>query len=309
VSGSILFVLFVTPYARLIQWISPKGAEVDVIARQIANAHTGFNLVMTLIWIPLIWLLVKIVMLIVPDGKGDKIDDANPQFLDNKLIGQPAAALQLVAKEVIHMSRLVESILQKLANATEKSKEKQMEQVKDKVAVVQGLNRQITQYLSDLFAAGVLTEEQANKTAGMLYVLSDVDRLAVLCGEMVTILKDKGGHSKKEGFSKDALKDINKSLTMIAEMYSESVTGMERGDIENVSRLTKKRQKVLELNLKMRKRHMHRVNEGNCKAELTASFNQLLYNIDRMSNSCVNIADAVMGSMDLRYFIGETQED
>lgn len=60
ISGAILFLFLVKPYAALIQFISPKGNEIDVISRQIANAHTGFNLVMTLIWIPLIPLMVKL---------------------------------------------------------------------------------------------------------------------------------------------------------------------------------------------------------------------------------------------------------
>ena len=61
-SGAFLFIWIIKPYAYLIQTISPKGNEVDVISRQIANAHTGFNLTMTLIWIPLIALMVKLVM-------------------------------------------------------------------------------------------------------------------------------------------------------------------------------------------------------------------------------------------------------
>ena len=85
ISGAILFLFLVKPYAALIQFISPKGNEIDVISRQIANAHTGFNLVMTLIWIPLIPLMVKIVMKLVPDGKemGAKALE-NPNYLDNK---------------------------------------------------------------------------------------------------------------------------------------------------------------------------------------------------------------------------------
>ena len=61
VSGALLFIWFVKPYAYFIQMISTKGPEVEVIARQIANAHTIFNVTMTLIWLPLIWLMVKIV--------------------------------------------------------------------------------------------------------------------------------------------------------------------------------------------------------------------------------------------------------
>lgn len=69
ISGCFLFIWFVKPYAALIQYISPKGSEIAVISRQIANAHTLFNITMTVIWVPLIWLMVKIVMKIIPDGQ------------------------------------------------------------------------------------------------------------------------------------------------------------------------------------------------------------------------------------------------
>ena len=47
---------------------------------------------------------------------------------------------------------------------------------------------------------------------------------------------------------------------------------------------------------------MKRVSTGKCKAALTSSFNKILHSIDRMGNSCVNIADAVVESVDFGYF-------
>ena len=47
--------------------ISPKGPELAVIARQIANAHTLFNVVCTLVWLPLTPLMVRFVCRLVPD--------------------------------------------------------------------------------------------------------------------------------------------------------------------------------------------------------------------------------------------------
>ena len=52
----------------------------------------------------------------------------------------------------------------------------------------------------------------------------------------------------------------------------------------------------------MRKGHMKRVAKGKCQASLTASFNNILHIIDRMGNNCVNIAEAVSGSIDFEYF-------
>ena len=78
ITGCFLFIWFVKPFAAFIQWISPKGPEIEVISRQIANAHTTFNIVMTLIWIPLIWLMVEIVMRIIPDGKEGTVAITEP---------------------------------------------------------------------------------------------------------------------------------------------------------------------------------------------------------------------------------------
>mgnify|MGYP000391077048 FL=1 len=121
-----------------------------MISRQIANAHTGFNLVMTLIWIPLIPLMVKIVMKLVPDGKGKETEvevDENPKYLDNKLIAQPAAALQLVAKEVMYCAKLVDEMIGKLRYRNGKIDKENAELVEEKAKILQKLYASVNDYL------------------------------------------------------------------------------------------------------------------------------------------------------------------
>ena len=57
------------------------------------------------------------------------------------------------------------------------------------------------------------------------------------------------------------------------------------------------------LDLKMRKAHVQRVNKGKCKASLTAPFTNILHLIDRMGNSCVNLADVASNEISLNYFM------
>ena len=66
-TGTLLFIWFIPYYADFIQFISPKGPEVEVISRQIANAHLCFNLFNTIWFIPIIPILVKVVTKIVPE--------------------------------------------------------------------------------------------------------------------------------------------------------------------------------------------------------------------------------------------------
>ena len=300
ISGTFLFIWFVGPFAKLIQMISPKGPEIEVISRQIANAHTIFNCVMTLVWVPLIWLMVKIVMRIIPDGRKEQYSLSEPLYLDEKLIGQPTAALQLVAKEVLHCSEIVRDMIRQTREALKNEEKKEIEDVHCKLDAVKSLHARITQYLTDLFASGSLNEEQASQSAGIMYVLSDVDRMGILCGEVAGGIKEK--MEKKYKYSKEAMKDLGKSLELIETMYSEVLEAIVSGKLEHAKELVKKREKVMELDISMRKAHMSRVSKGKCDASLTAPFNSILYSIDRMGNSCVNIADTVQGQLELNSF-------
>lgn len=300
ISGTFLFIWFVGPFAKLIQMISPKGPEIEVISRQIANAHTIFNCVMTLVWVPLIWLMVKFVMRIIPDGRKEQYSLSEPLYLDEKLLGQPTAALQLVAKEVLHCSEIVRDMIRQTREALKNEEKKEIEDVHCKLDAVKSLHARITQYLTDLFASGSLNEEQASQSAGIMYVLSDVDRMGILCGEVAGGIKEK--MEKKYKYSKEAMKDLGKSLELIETMYSEVLEAIVSGKLEHAKELVKKREKVMELDISMRKAHMSRVSKGKCDASLTAPFNSILYSIDRMGNSCVNIADTVQGQLELKSF-------
>lgn len=300
ISGTFLFIWFVGPFAKLIQMISPKGPEIEVISRQIANTHTIFNCVMTLVWVPLIWLMGKIVMRIIPDGRKEQYSLSEPLYLDEKLLGQPTAALQLVAKEVLHCSEIVRDMIRQTREALKNEEKKEIEDVHCKLDAVKSLHARITQYLTDLFASGSLNEEQASQSAGIMYVLSDVNRMGILCGEVAGGIKEK--MEKKYKYSKEAMKDLGKSLELIETMYSEVLEAIVSGKLEHAKELVKKREKVMELDISMRKAHMSRVSKGKCDASLTAPFNSILYSIDRMGNSCVNIADTVQGQLELNSF-------
>ena len=306
ISGALLFIWFTKPYAQFITMISTKGPEVEVIARQIANAHTVFNITMTLIWLPLIWLLVKIVTRIIPDGKTIIAASGEPLFLDDKMMGQPAAALEMAAREVLHCSDLVCELLDKVKTAVGERENRKIEEINEDGNNIRKLYNRIMEYLANMFSAGVLTEEQASQTAGLMYILSDVDRMGMLCTEAAESVK--GGLEKKNKFSKDATKDITESLDVIEDMYKEAMTAIRTGELENARKITKKKEKVLDLDINMRKNHVKRVNKGKCRAELTSAFTTVLHSIDRMGSSCANIADAALSDVNFGYFIQEENE-
>ncbi len=300
VSGCFLFIWFIRPFAAFIQMISPKGPEVEVISRQIANAHTTFNIVMTLIWTPLLFVMVKLVMRLIPDKKEEEGDPTEPVYLDDRLMAQPAAALQLAAKEILHLAFLVREQLHLTTGMVRRKEEGQPAAGIEQREKLKGLGGKITEYLSGLFSAGVLTEEQAAQTAGVMYLLGDVERMGELCVDVTLAIEDRD--RRKTKYSKEAMKDLEKSLKVIEDMCGVALQVLTTGDEESARKIRKKKEKVLDLDIEMRKGHMDRVSKGKCATEMTGPLNDILHAIDRMGNCCVNIADAALDKVDLNYF-------
>lgn len=301
ISGAILFLFLVKPYAALIQYISPKGNEVDVISRQIANAHTGFNLTMTLIWIPLIPIMVKIVMWLVPDKKNEEQKLLSmPKYLDTKLIAQPAAALLLVAREVMNCGDIVEQMLDKIRTRGVKNEKEVDTFVQEHAKSLQALNTSINDYLASMYSEGVLNEEQAAQSAGMLYILCDIDRIGQLALDITENLQvqNKGKHK----YSKEAVKELKKAIDQICTIYRESIRRISGDSDITIQDVQSQKESIMNLDEKIRKNHISRVGKGKCDSKLTAPFNEVLHNIDRIGNSCVNLVEvaednAVMQSL------------
>ena len=292
ITGAFLFIWFVKPYAHFIQAISTKGPEVEVIARQIANAHTIFNITMTLIWLPLIWLLVKIVVKILPYKEKNSKQKEVPVFLDPRLISQPAAAMEMVAREILRCSGMVEQMIHRLNHAIERQDLRRVDSILRQAVVVRKLYNNIVSYLSSLFSSGSMTEEQATQTAGMMYILSDIERTDALCTEATESLQSI--LEKKHKLSPEAVEDLCRGLKIIEDMYQNVLEVIRTGNGEDARKIVHKKDNVLDLTLKLRKNHMKRVKQGACDAEMTSDFTKILHSFDRIGNSCANIADAAL---------------
>ena len=313
ISGCFLFIWFVKPLAAFIQYISPKGPEIEVISRQIANTHTFFNLVMTLIWVPLVGVMVKIVMCLIPDGEVKEANVVQPKFLDNKLISQPTVALQLAVRELMNCGEQVGVTLKKAAEKIDSGDGASVEEFVKSREVTAELTGKITDYLAEMAAAGVMTEQQAARAAELQYVLIDIDRISELTKNVTVsmqteklVKKDKKtAKEERAQFSQEAAKDIQKSMELVSEMYNMVMKMVNNEEANEAENLVKMKEKIRKMDGDIRKGHIKRVHKGKCKAGLTAAFNEILHNVERIGNSCVNLADAAEDGVRFSTFLRE----
>ena len=303
ISGCLIFIWFIPAFATFIQFISPAGPEIEVISRQIANAHTSFNVVMTLLWLPFIWLMVKIVTRIIPAGKtaaGDS-DPAVALYLDDRLLGQPIVALQLVAKETVRCGETVRAAMHDMGAALRDKDVKRLDVSSRKAAAAGEVCQQVTDYLAELFATGLLNEDQVTRTANLMSAINDIERIGQLCGDVAQI-------ARRSDFSDKASEDLRDAMFLAEEMFAGAMRSMASGDSDEARRVNEGNSRMIEIEMHMRKGHMKRVASKECSPSLTKAFNRVLSDIERIGGSCLNIVEAFPGTTSLDYFLFEDSD-
>ena len=293
ISGSVIFACFIPVVAGIVRALSPKGNEVDVISRQIVNAHTMFNLVCTLIWLPMIPLMVKIVTALVR-GKDPMENEAfQPKFLDDNVLGQPVAAMYLVSEEIKHCAGLASSMLHQapaMVSGTEPGTA--FAQFQESCDTVGKLQEKITSYITRMFSSGALTETQSEQTAALLVAANNLERITARCSEIAAVMN----RMRDEGrtLSKDAATELNHCFELLQTLFEQSLEVVHTGDLETARRVMKKRNRMRKAQKQFNKAHLERVEQQICDASLTADFSGVLYNMDRIADNCVAIAEEAL---------------
>lgn len=291
ISGALLFVWIVPWFAQAVRVLSPAGPEVEVISRQIANAHTIFNVISTLLWLPFVGVMVRIVMFLVP-GEEEKAVGSIPRFLDMNMPNQPVAAMQLVGKEIVNVSGHLKTMLDYLEKAISEHDISALGEARKTGERIKEVQKEMMDYMSHLFSGGVLTEEQSLQAAGLMSVISDIERMGLRSMEMADAAQMK--MEKGYQFSKEAMKEIKWGFGQVKKMIASAVASMQNGDKELAKQVMSRKEEVTKLVRRQLKNHIKRLKKGKCSPEFTFSFTEILYGMERISNHCMNIADAVL---------------
>lgn len=140
----------------------------------------------------------------------------------------------------MYCAKLVDEMIGKLQYRNGKIDKENAELVEEKAKILQKLYASVNDCFASLYSGGVLTEEQASQSAGMQYILCDIDRIGQLTREiMETVAKQNKGKHK---YSKDALKELKKAMEQIQMIYGsciQAISGDVNMDIKELMRQKK----------------------------------------------------------------------
>jgi len=234
VAGVLIFLPFIGPFARLVVSISPTPAEgltglqaaAAVLPRQVANAHTIFNVTCALVFLPFVSYFARIVYRLVPDKPVEEFEEIQPKYLSEMLFETPSLALDSVRHEIKRMGKRVDQMNSAMMPAVLTGNKESLMALREMYREVDILHGHIVTYLAKVSQLK-LNEIQ---TVRLINIMSAVNNLDYV-GDMIEVnMVDLGMRRIKKGFKISAA--TQKVLTTLHVIVSDALKAAVRAVVE-----------------------------------------------------------------------------
>ncbi|UCE65951.1 MAG: Na/Pi cotransporter family protein [Candidatus Zixiibacteriota bacterium] len=286
-------------YPRLIEWIVPGEITPTTIMVHIAVAHTVFNVVNTLIFLPFTGYLEKFVVKISPEKKGMVIE-GRLKYLDRKQLTSqhfaPHFALTQAQKEVLRMAEMADKAVKIAMDGLFDRNNKKLELVPEMEDAIDDLQREITRYMVDL-SRRHLPREIADEIPVWLHSINDIEKIgdhAENLGELTERVLD-----EKLQFSDEGKAQLKEIYDYISEMLTFTQNALLNIDRESATAILVIEQKVNDLHIAARQDNLDRMNSGITRPTMGILFLDYIQNLEKIGDHLSNIAIAV--KRDFRY--------
>ncbi|RDY23729.1 Na/Pi cotransporter family protein [Romboutsia maritimum] len=287
VLGTLIFMIVLNrPIMAIVTHLDPTNT-----ARQIANAHTMFNLLNVIILLPFAKYIVKLAIKLVPQSDKEAENSASTKYLDDRMFETPSIALGNTIKEVLRMGhKATNSLDNAMSGFLDKSSEninKSFESEK----IVNKLQKDILNYLLKL-SKSPLNNNERYKTDILFNTVNDIERVSDHAENIAELAKD----SIELGvdFSEHAINEINNIYNKVMNNFKESLICLNLNDLELANKILESEKDVNAMEKAFRKHHIDRLNEGRCTIDAGVIYLDLLSNLERVSDHASNIANQVL---------------
>ena len=273
---------------------------------EIAIINTVFKLFCTVFWFPLIKVLEKLATISVKETE----EKEKYEVLDERLFATPAVAVERCREVTKTMAEIsIEAIEKSLVTLREYTPELSEEIVKAEKKVDKYEDK-LGSYLVKVSALELADEDSA-ETTKLLHLISDFERIS---DHAVNVLKSAEEIAEKKlAFSEKAQAELGVMTSAVSEIVNLAYKSFAENDLEAAFRVEPLEQVVDELRDAIKLKHIRRLQEGRCTIELGFVLNDLLTDLERVSDHCSNIAGLVIemshSEMDLHKYLKRIKKD
>ncbi|MEG1459063.1 MAG: Na/Pi cotransporter family protein [Acetivibrio sp.] len=286
--GTTLFTIIciVTPLVPFMQSLTTSPAA------QIANVHTLFNIVTTLLLLPAGNGLALLAQKILPEREQDRSKEKHLEYLyplgksAERAIGTSAIYLNQLGQEVYRMLDMAKKNVDRSFWAFRMGDAEQIPQINEMEEYIDYMNKEISQYISRTIV-NEPNEEETFNASQYFKMIGNIERIgdhALNIAEYTTILRD-----KKISFSKEAQIEMER-MEQVLQLLFEILEREDRGTADWMIRVAQLEQNIDDMTLQYKETHLNRMKQGQCSEEACIVYSEMLTDFERIGDHALNIA-------------------
>lgn len=261
------------------------------VGQQIAIFHTLFNVITTILLLPFVNWLVKLVCIIIPDkSENDKKEDAGFAYIDERLFETPAVAVSNTKLEIIKMASIAKDNLNLAMKMLFESQVQGQETFKNNENRLNSLNKNITAYLTKLIGQDLSLKD--DKKIGTYYhVVSDIERIGDYAENIVEYTMRL--RSEELTLSSEAVSELKELADTINNLFDVSIKAFDERNTEILTEVDKLEDSIDTFCAELDSRHIDRLKNGACSAQIGSIYLQTIANLERVADHITNVAFSI----------------
>jgi phosphate:Na+ symporter len=279
-------------FDKIVAFVTPVELTRSTIMLHLAVAHSTFNVFNTLLFLPLIGWLERLVMKILPLRRIELVQ--KPVVLERHLFNTPVIALEQARREIIRMAEGAEDAVHRAVEGIVDGNGRSLEKVMIEEDMIDEFQLEITSYLVAL-SQEQLSEDVSNRLPVLLHTVNDLERIGDHAVNIVEVARRKV--EQNIDFSESALLEAGLLESEIGTMLERVREALEKNDKEAAKAALVNENNLNRMQLEFRRSHVKRMGDGVCSAEAGLIFCDLVDNVEKIGDHLTNIAQAVIGGL------------
>ncbi len=310
IAGVGLFLFWIPTFADFIRLISPSPAALTgdlaahyaAVPRQIANAHTIFNVGLAVVFLPFTGYLSRYIDRIIPPAPLLHGIQPVTVHLDDSLLSTPDLALKLARAEIREIGGMTLEMMKNIiVPFIEPDKTKDV--VYPQISLIQGLklreekvdflDEEVSGYLYELSRES-LTVAQVSEIYALVYITRDLEAIGDIIDKTLVPLAVKK-LSLALDFSAEGKEELSAYHLKAIKQLSRSMAAVKSLDREQAQKILRKGAKYYGLGDEFKRTHFDRVRKAVSESMATDEVHvELLLQLEKINSHTASIARAIM---------------
>ena len=293
--GTVIFTIFIWILKN--QVIELLGKITSKKAMQIAWFHLFFNIITTLILLPLINILVLVACKIIKEKNGrlEKKPIKAFKYINKRFLFAPDIAAEQIKKEIKNMAELAKKNLERSITELLEQSSEYIEEISAREDLIDFLNIETTKFLVKLTPS--INEKTAEDVSTYFHLLNDIERI----GDHAKIILDESNEMRKKGikFSQDAKEEFRKVFDIIEKLFDLSIKAFDNNTHKGLEDHSMLIEQFKEMEKDYVQNHFQRLTKGKCSMELGSFYTSTFAHFNSIISHLGNIIESFKVQKDM----------